>query len=151
MREWDVGRPCGSRSLAVFLLIWAGMLIGVSAIATPVKFGAPLLTLPVALDVGRTTFHAFSRIECVLGVVAALTGGFTRPRPSLLQWSVITLVMLIVALQALWLLPALDARVTAVIAGSRAPPGIEHRFYILADVFKLCMLLAIAIPITVRR
>jgi hypothetical protein len=39
--------------LAALLLLWAGVLLGVSVLAAPAKFAAPRLTLPVALDVGR--------------------------------------------------------------------------------------------------
>lgn len=54
--------------LAILMLAsaWAGFLAGVSFLATPVKFLAPSLTLPVALDVGRQTFFAFNRSEIVL-------------------------------------------------------------------------------------
>ena len=47
-----------------------GLLIGVSFLATPVKFRAASLDLPVALDVGRVTFELFSKVE--LGFCAAL-------------------------------------------------------------------------------
>ena len=50
----------GALILATF---WAGIVIGVSFIATIAKFDAPSLTLPVALDVGRHTFAPLARIE----------------------------------------------------------------------------------------
>lgn len=37
---------------ACVALFWAGMLAGVSFLATPVKFEAASLSLPVALEVG---------------------------------------------------------------------------------------------------
>ena len=43
--------------------VWLGLVLGVSFLATPVKFRAKSLTRPVALDVGRTTFHAFGKLE----------------------------------------------------------------------------------------
>lgn len=36
---------------ATLALVWAGMIVGVSGIATPAKFSTPTLTRPVALDV----------------------------------------------------------------------------------------------------
>lgn len=48
---------------------WVGILIGISFIATPVKFQATSLKRPVALDIGRATFRFFSRIEWLLAAV----------------------------------------------------------------------------------
>lgn len=44
------------------------MFIGVSFIATPVKFLASTLTLPVALDVGRATFGISVRVQLGMAV-----------------------------------------------------------------------------------
>lgn len=41
-------------SQLLLAVLWAGLLLGVSFLATPVKFLAPSLSLPVALDVGGT-------------------------------------------------------------------------------------------------
>ena len=60
-------------------LVWMGIVIGVSFLATPVKFTADSLTRPVALDVGRATFHALAYLEWVLAallVIAALASSF---------------------------------------------------------------------------
>lgn len=50
-------------------LLWTGLLLGVSFLATPVKFMAPSLTLPVALDVGRQTFMALNWLELLLSAL----------------------------------------------------------------------------------
>src|SRR5690606_22365267 len=55
---------------AIVSLVWIGALLGVSFLATPVKFLAPSLTLPVALDVGRQTFHWYNRLELVFAALA---------------------------------------------------------------------------------
>lgn len=46
-------------SVAIVSLVWAGMIVGVSGLATPAKFVAPSLNLPIALEVGRVTFQVF--------------------------------------------------------------------------------------------
>jgi hypothetical protein len=51
---------------------WAGFLVGLSFLAMPVKFMAPSLTLPVALDVGRQTFFVFNRSEIMLPLLMLL-------------------------------------------------------------------------------
>ncbi|MCY3850111.1 MAG: hypothetical protein OXF75_04820 [Acidimicrobiaceae bacterium] len=40
--------------------------------ATPIKLRAKSSTQPVALGVGRTTFHAFGKLEWVLSVALAV-------------------------------------------------------------------------------
>lgn len=49
--------------------VWAGMLIGVSFLATQATFLAPSLSLQVALDVGRQTFALFGTVEVVCGTL----------------------------------------------------------------------------------
>lgn len=125
-------------------LLWAGMLIGVSFVATPVKFLAPTLTLPVALDVGRHTFTTFNMIE--LGFVAAtvliivLVGPRSRTIVAATAVAGITVLS-----QTFWLLPLLRERTDLVVAGS-APAGSSlHVIYISVEVLKLLAILVIAL------
>lgn len=125
---------------ALFLaivLLWAGMLIGVSFVATPVKFTAPGLSLPVALEVGQVTFRLFSRIEWALAVVLL----FVSVPGSSRTWTGLAVILAaLVTVQAAWLLPALDARVAAVVSGSPLPPSQHHTLYALAEAAKLLFL-----------
>src|SRR5690606_27511731 len=99
-------------SLALVALVWAGMVVGVPGLATTVKFSAPSLTLPVALDVGRVTFDLFSRVEWGFAIALALAGLAAGASRAL--WLAIGLVVALIIAQAVWLLPALDARAIAV-------------------------------------
>lgn len=140
MRQGGTG--AADMGLAALALLWAGMAIGVAWIATPVKFTAPSLTLPVALEVGRATFHLLSRIEWGLAAVLALL--VWRARPPRATTIIAALLVLLVVANALLLLPALDARATLVIAGAVPPPSHLHHFYMAAEAIKLCLLLALA-------
>lgn len=51
---------------------WLGLVAGVTFLATPVKFLAPSLDRPTALDVGRATFRAFSLLEWALFAVLSV-------------------------------------------------------------------------------
>ena len=46
-----------TQRLRNLFLIWAGIIFGVSLLATPAKFLAPDLSLTEALQVGRVTFR----------------------------------------------------------------------------------------------
>lgn len=124
-------------SLLLLAVLWTGLLLGVSFLATPVKFLAPSLSLPVALDVGRQTFMVFNWVEVALALLlVVLTVGKAR------RWMQATSVTiaLIVAMQTIWLLPVLDARVQVIIDGSTPPSSALHMIYIAADALKLTLL-----------
>lgn len=123
--------------LPAVYLIWAGLILGVSFIATPIKFQAPHLTMPVALEVGKATFHLFNLIEwCVIIaalILIAISSKTTR------NWSMAVALLSIVMLQTFWLLPVLDVRADTVIAGGTPDPGHYHWFYIAAEMAKLIL------------
>lgn len=133
-------------ALAVVALVWIGLLLGVSFLATPVKFLAPSLTLPVALDVGRQTFRWFSRVELVLAGAALLAAlaydgrrglgsmrGTGRPLATVLA----VVLLAVVLLQVLWLLPLLDARVEIILRGGMPQPSRLHDVYVAIEAVKL--------------
>lgn len=116
--------------------IWVGLIAGVSFLATPVKFMAPSLSLPVALDVGRHTFAAFNKTEWVIAL--ALLGWLaTTARSAPLALAAAVVATALVALEAAWLLPELDHRVGLIIAGQTPPPSRLHRAYIIVECVKL--------------
>lgn len=125
--------------LAFTLVLWAGLLLGVSFIATPVKFMAPNLTMPIALEVGKATFHVFNKIEWGVLILVVLAAYLHSPH--MLKWWLIGMLAMLMALESFWLLPALDIRADLVIAGGSAAPSKLHWFYIMADVIKLITLL----------
>jgi hypothetical protein len=143
MRAMSDRAATARAALVALLLIWAGMLIGVSFLASPAKFAAPSLTLPVALDVGRQVFGTFSRAEIGLSLATFLLALAGRPgsRPA---WLVLGLIWLIVAVQAFLLLPVLDARVGMILDGVQPPPAPWHVAYVVLEVTKLMSLLAAA-------
>lgn len=136
-------RPYAEAALALVPAIWLGLLIGVSFIATPVKFTAPSLALEPALDVGRVTFGLFSRVEW--GVAAILLGMGVVARLPPWRAAGVGLLVVALAIQALWLLPVLDTRVAAVMAGAPLPPSGHHAAYAGLEVVKAGILLALAL------
>jgi hypothetical protein len=122
-------------------LIWLGLLVGVSFVATPVKFNAASLSLPVALDVGRATFSMFNNIEWVM--LAALVAAVTFSGPSPVPRVATALLAVVLLLQSAWLLPVLNQRVAAIIAGNNLPPSPDHLYYIAGDLAKAVLLVAI--------
>ncbi len=138
-------RPIWIALFVAVSLVWFGAVIGHSFIATPAKFAATSLTRPVAFDVGRATFAVFSIVEwvlCALLVIAAAAASLKHWR-SIALASIVALVA-IVALQGFWLLPGLNARAAAVIAGSPLPPSMHHAAYATLELSKMALLALVA-------
>jgi hypothetical protein len=145
-REHDVfsaDRTNGLSALGLFalVLLWLGTLLGVSFLATPAKFLAPSLTLPVALDVGRQTFAILNKLEWLYLIIALFIVASAGRRRAVIGLAFVTLV---IVAQTFWMLPALDARVGMIIAGELPPPSPLHGLYISAEIAKLAALVVMA-------
>jgi hypothetical protein len=126
-------------ALGALIMLWAGVLIGISFLAAPAKFNAPSLTLPVAMEVGRQEFGILNRVEIGFAVLTLALAAYVRP--GRLIWLALAIAALVVAAQALWLLPVLDARALAIIQGETPQPAPWHMIYIVIEVTKLLALL----------
>lgn len=123
---------------AWILFTWFGMTAGVSLLATPVRFSAPSITRPVALDVGRVVFSALNRAELIaliLLLIVLRTSGRARR-----WWAVGATLALIVFIQSVWLLPELAERTQIVISGAEPPPSFVHGAYSILELSKLGIL-----------
>ena len=116
------------------------MVIGVSFLATPAKFAALSLTLPVALDVGRHTFGVFAPAEIGAAVIVTVLATLCGGRAVLAS---IALVGRIAVLQTVWHLPALDARVELILTGGTVPGSPLHDIHIALEGAKLLALLTV--------
>lgn len=124
-------------------LLWAGISIGVAFVATPAKFLAPSLSLPVALEVGRHTFRIYNALELGMAVVAL---GLALSSAARRRWLLaFAIPVLVVIAQALWFIPALDARVLMIQGGQTPPPSLLHAGFIALEAAKLLALLGVAL------
>jgi hypothetical protein len=63
------------------IFVWLGMVLGISFLATPLKFRAPGVDLRICLAIGRLVFGALNAAEIVLAT-AVLTCLFTTAQPA---------------------------------------------------------------------
>ena len=110
----------------------------------PVKFVVTELSLAVALQVGQATFGLFTKVEWLFaGALLALSLPRWRRRALRLAFS--AGLGIIVVLQGVWLLPVLDARVAAIVAGEMPPPSAHHALYAGLEGLKAAMLFGAAV------
>lgn len=125
--------------LAVFIaLLWLGMIVGISFVATPLKFQAPSVTLGIGLDIGRLTFGVFNKIEiCLAAVMALLILLAKKMDKSLLTLGIVCLSL---ALQTFWLLPDLLDRIQMIIQGQQPQASALHSIYVGLEILKVLAL-----------
>ena len=129
--------------------VWAGMTVGISMIATPVRFTAESITRPVALDVGRVVFAALNKAELlalVLLLVVVRVSGRSRE-----MWAWCAVLILIVLAQGAWLIPELAARTDIIMSGGEPPPSSAHAIYSALELIKIGLLLFLGFTSLAKR
>ena len=91
------------------------------------------------MDVGLHEFGTLNLVEIGLAVLGLALAALVRPARAI--WIGLGIAVLIVATQALWLLPLLDARALVIIQGGTPPAAPWHALYVVAEVLKLLVLL----------
>ena len=121
--------------------LWAGVVLGVSFIATPAKFLAPSLSLPDALEVGRATFYVLRWLECGFIVILIAVLLITYAHIKLTAWFSVVAVILCLLINYLGLQPALDERTKLIIAGEAIAQSSQHKVYVFIEMIKLIALM----------
>jgi hypothetical protein len=138
-----------TRTLVLLLAVWAGVVIGVSFLATPAKFLAESISMAQALDVGRHTFRVLSTVELSLAIMASALCWFASSR--LLTSGGLMAVWLVLLAERFWLLPVLDERVALYFAGSPPAATYHHTLFIGAEMLKVVLLLICAVSASTTR
>jgi hypothetical protein len=139
-----------TRAVAAVLFVWAGLLLGVSFVATPAKFLVPSLPMAQALDVGRWTFRVLAWIDWgFAGVTLALLATARRSGIGTVA-ILLAAVALILGVETFLLRPMLDARVLRIMAGESVPPVIWHNVYIALEALRLMLIFAAGV-VVIRR
>lgn len=128
--------------IVINILLWAGMILGISFLESWAKFRAPSLTKPIGLDVGRTVFRFFHGAQC--GLLLLLIFFSIIIKFELKQWLAIAILTSIMLLQLVWLFPKLSQRVNIVLAGKALPGSYVHTVYGILEVVKLLILIILS-------
>jgi hypothetical protein len=129
-------------SMVILAGLWVGILIGVSFIATIAQFSNSGHAFYVSRDLGNT-FGMLAPIEWGLGAAFAILIGLAGCRLPNIAAS--ALVVAILILQAVWLLPTFDTRVSMIIANMIPPAPWAHVIYIVSNLIKIAVLAELTI------
>ena len=135
------------RFSTVVCLIWIGIIIGISFVATPAKFLATTVSLVDALAIGRATFSVFFWIECALFILLTYLVALDKGLSFDLFGMLLVLLGLLVT-NYLVIQPILYQRVQSLIDGHVIEPSSMHRLYILLETLKLLWLTCLSWKIT---
>ncbi len=127
----------------IVTFIWFAFIVAISFMEAPIKFTAPLLTLPVGLDVGRHVFAALNIAEIIFAVTALISVVLNRSpfKINLL----LSLILIILFIQTIWLLPVLNERALEIIGGKNPASSIEHILYIILESIKMISLFVLGL------
>ncbi len=114
------------------------MVLAISFLEAPLKFGAPGVPVRVGLAIGRRVFRALNTAEAVLAGVL-LIAVFLWP-PSVPAAVTVVLAAAALLLQLTAVRPRLNRRTEAVLAGEDAPRSRGHHAYIALEVVKVVAL-----------
>ena len=134
--------------VAVFL--WIGFLGAISFMEAWLKFRAPGVTVALGLGIGKLVFYALNKMEWIFA--AAIMLNILLYKNKVVNRNMLFLIIPVILLivQTAWMLPALDARADAHIAGNIPAASNLHLYYIGAEVLKLICLLFFGITLFER-
>ncbi|ODQ90981.1 hypothetical protein [Mycolicibacterium holsaticum] len=129
-------------------VLWLGMVLAISFLEAPLKFGAPGVTLPIGLGIGRRVFKALNGVEIVLAVV--LLVAILIAKPSTVVWILVLVAAAVLAIQVIFVRPPLTKRSNRVLAGETLPRSNMHYVYVAFELVKVGVLIALALVLTSR-
>jgi hypothetical protein len=125
------------------LFVWLGMVLAISFLEAPLKFRAPGVSVVVGLGIGRVVFAALNVVEVLLAlvlVICVVGTGLTQPAAV-----VLALLVAVFALQLAGLRRPLRRRTERVLAGADSARSSAHHAYVLLEVAKVGLLLALGV------
>ena len=125
--------------------IWVGFVCAISFMEAWLKFRAPGITLALGLGIGRLVFKALNMVEWALLITIIISMLLNKEGQVNFRNLFLFIPLLILLIQSLYALPALDARANLRIRGLMVEPSNLHFFYILMEAIKVICLVIFGI------
>jgi len=129
------------------LFIWIGFVCAISFLEAWLKFQAPGVTLPIGLGIGRLVFGALNKVEWVFVIVVCISAVLYGRPVFTTAHITFAFIVVVLALQTAWLLPALDARAEQYIQQQPVLPSRLHLWFMGAEVLKVTGLFITAVSL----
>lgn len=133
--------------VVIFVFLWIGFICAISFMESWLKFRAPGLTLPVGLSIGKLIFGTLNKIEWILAVAIGLNLIFAKDNVWVWPNIYFAIPLLLLLLQTIWLLPALDERARQVIQGITVAPSKLHIYFVAFELIKVISLAVFGISL----
>jgi hypothetical protein len=125
--------------MAAVDFVWLGMVLAISFLEAPLKFGAPGVTVPIGLGIGRVVFRALNTVESVLAAVIVVC--LVIDAPGIPARVALIVAVAVLLAQLVGVRPRLARRTAAVLAGHDAPRSHAHHAYVVLEAVKVVALL----------
>jgi hypothetical protein len=126
--------------ILVSIFLWIGFVCAISFMEAWLKFRAPGISVGLGLGIGRLVFNALNKVEWILALVILVNLFLSQQKMISPQQFLFFAPFILLIIQTVWLLPALDARAELHIQNQEVPPSILHFYYVGAEIIKVTSL-----------
>ena len=127
--------------IIALIYLWIGFVCAISFMEAWLKFTAQGVTRPIGLSIGSVVFSGLTKVETVLALLIVLLTGLLRIKQArITHLKLLVLPMLLLLVQTLYLLPALDERVEKIIMNESVQDSPLHTFYVIFEIIKVGLL-----------
>lgn len=124
------------------VFLWIGFVCAISFMEAWLKFSAEGVTIPIGLGIGRLVFSALNKVEWFFAIVILSNLFFSKSKLFTLQNLLYFIPLLLLIIQTIWALPALDARAELYIQEQAIPHSNLHFYYVGMEITKVgCLIL----------
>jgi uncharacterized membrane protein (DUF485 family) len=126
--------------IVVSIFLWIGFVCAISFMEAWLKFRAPGISVGLGLGIGRLVFNALNKVEWILALVILVNLFLTQQKLISFQQFLFFAPFILLIIQTVWLLPALDARAELHIQNQEVPPSTLHFYYVGVEIIKVASL-----------
>ena len=119
------------------VFLWIGFICAISFMEAWLKFQAPGITLPLGLGIGKLVFNALNKVECFFAVVIIVRAFLVKDRSISPEYILFIIPGILLIVQTVWLLPALNTYADMLIEGKSVSSGNLHFYYVSAEITKV--------------
>ena len=122
------------------VFLWLGFVFAISFLEAWLKFQAPGVTISIGLGIGKLVFAALNKVEWFFVIVIIAENYFNKNKYIPGHHLYFLIAVLLLLIQTIWLLPALDARADLEISGKSLPASNLHIYFVAAELVKVACL-----------